>query len=76
MQPSPQSEFFKFVSRSESLLCEEHVYTVHINISISIEIGYALPLLPNNTASEIFLYKSEAVQNVDRIFITGAPAWR
>jgi hypothetical protein len=35
---------------------------------------YELPLLPNNTASETFLQKSEAVQRVGWIFITGVPA--
>ena len=36
----------------------------------------AVPLLPNNTASEGFLHKSGAVRSFDSIFITGAPAWR
>jgi len=35
------------------------------------EIVYELPLLRNNTASETFLHKSGAVQNVDCIFIIG-----
>ena len=47
-----------------------------MNISVCIENGYALPLLPNNTASGTFLHKSEVVGSVDWIFITGAPAWR
>jgi hypothetical protein len=48
---------------------------VFICISDCIEIVYELLLLPNNTASETFLQKSEAVQRVDWIFIiTGVPA--
>ena len=35
-----------------------------------------LPLLRNNTASEIVLHKSGAVQSVDWIFIIMVTAWR
>jgi hypothetical protein len=35
---------------------------------------YELQLLPNNTASETFLHKSERVRIFDWKFIPGAPA--
>ena len=38
-----------------------------------VETVYELPLLPNNTASEMFLHKSGAVRSVDWIFIIGVP---
>jgi hypothetical protein len=41
-----------------------------------VDIGYELPLLPNNTGNETFLHKSGAVLSVDWIIIIGAPAWR
>ena len=54
-----------------------YIYThTHTNISDCIEIVYELPLLPNNTASEIFSHPSGELRSVDWIFITGAPAWR
>ena len=40
-----------------------------------VETVYELPLLPNNTASEMFLHKSGAVRSVDWMFIVGAPVW-
>jgi hypothetical protein len=39
------------------------------------EIVYGLQLLQNNTTSETFLYKSEAVRSVAWIFIVGTSAW-
>jgi hypothetical protein len=53
-----------------------YVYMYIYNISVCIDFGYALLLLPNNTASETFLHKLEAVRSVDWIFIIGAPAWQ
>jgi hypothetical protein len=41
----------------------------YIHISDCVETVYELPLLPNNTASEIFLHESGG------IFIIGVPAW-
>ena len=38
-------------------------------------IVHSLPVLPNNTENEIFLYKSGAVRNINWIFITGTLAW-
>jgi hypothetical protein len=49
---------------------------VYMNISECEQADYELPLLQNNTASEVFVDKSIAVRSVDWIFITGAPAWR
>ena len=40
-----------------------------------VETVYELPLLANNTESEIFLHKLGVVQSFDRIFIMGVPAW-
>jgi hypothetical protein len=65
--------FFYSFSRPMSLYCEKCVY---IYIPVCVEIVYELALLPNNTASETFLHNWGAVQRVDWIFITGAPAWR
>ena len=66
--------FFYFLCpASVSILWRTCVY---IHISYCIEIVYDLPLLPNNTACETFSHKFGDVQNVDWIFITGAPAWR
>jgi len=50
------------------------IICVFICTSDCIEIVYELPLLSNNTASETFLQKSEAVERADWIFITGVPA--
>ena len=36
---------------------------------------HELPLLPNNTVSETFLHKLWVAWSVNRIFITGVPAW-
>jgi len=41
-----------------------------------LQTGYALLLLPNNTASEPFLHKSGTVRSVDWVFVIGVPAWR
>ena len=49
---------------------------VCIHISDCVENVYELPLLPNHTASETFLHKSEAVRIIDWVFITGALALR
>jgi hypothetical protein len=49
---------------------------VYIHIPDCVETVYELPLLPNNIASDVFLQKSTEVRSVDRIFTTGAPAWR
>ena len=46
------------------------------HISDCLQTVYGLPLLPNDTAGETFLYKSGAVRCVDWIFITWAAAWR
>ena len=40
---------------------------IYIHISDCLDIVYELPLLPNNTASEIFLRKSGAVRSVEWI---------
>ena len=48
----------------------------HTRISDCVEIVCEIPLLPKNTASEIFLHKSVAMRSVDWIFITGAPSLR
>ena len=47
-------------ARPASLYFTEHVYT-YMHISDCIQTVYALPLLPNNTASETLLYKSGAM---------------
>jgi hypothetical protein len=53
-----------------------HVHTyIHTHISDCEQTVYELPLLPNKTASEIFVHKSGAVRSVDWIFMKGAPAW-
>ena len=49
---------------------------VRIHISDCLETVYALPLLPNNTASETFLHQPRAVRSVGWIFVIVAPAWR
>jgi len=41
---------------------------MYIYISDCVDVVYELPLLPNNTASETFLYKSGGVQSVNWIF--------
>ena len=68
-------QIFTSLVRPAYLYCEGHVFT-YIHISDCIQSVYALPLLPNNTASETFLFQSGAMWSVDWIFITGAPAWR
>ena len=62
------SNFYFFCPTSASLCCEEYVY---IHIFDCVEIAYELPLLPNNTASEIFLHKSGAMRSVE-----WTPVWR
>ena len=49
---------------------------VYLQISDCVQIVHGLPLLPNNTASNIFLHNSGALWSVSCIFIIGAPAWR
>jgi hypothetical protein len=67
------SQFLNFFcSTSVSILWRTRIC---IHISDCVETVYKLPLLPNETASEIFLHKSGAVRSVDWIFIIGAPAW-
>jgi len=51
--------FISFV-QTVSLYCEKCVYKTHI--SHCTETAHELQLLPNNTASETFLHKLEAVQ--------------
>ena len=51
-----------------------HTYT-HTHIPDSVETVYGLPMLPNNTASETILRNSEAVRNVDWVFIIRLSAW-
>ena len=65
--------FFYSFAREASLCCEEYVY---IYISDIIQAVYALPLLPNITASAKMLHKSEEVRSVKWIFIIGVPVWR
>ena len=48
----------------------------YIHISDCLQTVYELPLLPNNTASETFLYKSGALRSFDWIFNIGAPSCR
>ena len=48
---------------------------IYTHTSDCVEIVYELSLLPNNTANETLLQKSEAVRSADWIFIIGAPAW-
>jgi len=48
----------------------------YIHISDCVEIIYKLLLLPNNTASETFLYKLGVKQSVDWIFITRTQGWQ
>ena len=52
------------------------IICLYIHTSHCVEIQYALPLLPNSTASEEFLHKSGAVGSADWIFIVEAPSWR
>jgi len=47
---------------------------VYIHIPEYAETVDEIPLPPNNTASETFLYKLGVVRSVDWIYITGAPA--
>jgi len=61
-------------SRPTTLYCEVYVCVYSFHISDRVETVYELPLLSNNTASETFLRKPGAVQSVDWIFITEAPA--
>jgi hypothetical protein len=42
---------------------------MYTHIYDCVKIVYELPLLPNNTAGETFLYRSEAGQSVNWIFI-------
>jgi hypothetical protein len=48
--------FYIFYLRKFFILCRIYVY---IHIYGCVKIVYELPLLPNNTASETFLYKSK-----------------
>jgi hypothetical protein len=48
---------------------------MYVHVPDFVEILYALPLPPNNTASEAFLHKSGAVGSADWIFITHATTW-
>ena len=68
---SPNFFFISF-ARPASISCEE---CVCIHISDCVEIVHEIPLLTNNSASEICLHKSEAVWLDDWICIIGAPAW-
>jgi hypothetical protein len=52
------SLFFISFAKPAPLYCEEYVDT-HTHISDCVKTLYILPLLPNNTASETFLHKSE-----------------
>ena len=54
-------------------MCLHHSDLWFTHTSDCEKIVYELPLLPNNTLSERFLHKSEAVRKVDWIFITGGP---
>jgi hypothetical protein len=64
-------------ARAASLYCEECVCIyIRIHVSDCLETVYALPLLPNSTASETFLHQPRAVRSVSWIFIIVAPAWR
>ena len=67
--------FFISFYRRTPVYCEEYVH-IYRHISDCVETVYELPLLPNDTASEIFLHKSGAVRCVDWIIITGTAAWR
>ena len=49
---------------------------IYMHISNYAQIVCELPLLPNNTASEIFLHTMEAVRSVDCMFVIGVLAWR
>jgi len=70
------SEFFYiYFALPASLYCKEYVY-IALHISNCVQNVYDLPLLTNNTASEMFSHKSGAVRSVDWISIIGAPAWR
>jgi len=62
--------FFLFCSISVSILRRVRVYTYDC-----VETVRELQLLPNDTASETFLHKSETMRSVDRIIIIVAPAW-
>jgi len=61
---------FNLFALQASLYGEECIHT-----SDCVERLYELQLLPNNTATEIFLHKLGAVGSVDWIFITRAPAY-
>jgi hypothetical protein len=63
------------------LLPDQLIYIVknmciYTHICDCVQTGFALTLLPNNTASGTFLHKSGTVRSVDWMFIIGAPAWR
>ena len=69
--------FYLFFPTSVSILLRIVVCIyMYIHISDCVETVYELPLLPNNTASETFFQKSEAVQSVDWIFMNRMPACR
>jgi hypothetical protein len=65
--------FYLFCLTSLSKLWRKCVYT---HTFYCTEAVYEFQLLPYDNASETFLQKSRAVQNVDWIFITGALGWR
>ena len=67
--------FYFFCPTRVSKLWRMCVYT-YIHISDCLQTVYELPLLPNNTASETFLYKSGALRSFDWIFNIGAPSCR
>jgi hypothetical protein len=71
---SPLTQNFYFICKTVvSLLWRIRVYT---NILDRTEALYELPLLPNNTVSDILLHKSGVVLRVDWIFVKEAPVWR
>ena len=66
--------FFLFILPDQRLFIVKNMWIYHIPDCI--EMVYELPSLPNNTASETYLHKSETVRSVDWMFITGTAVWR
>ena len=69
--------FFLFLLPDQRLYIVKNTHThTHTHIRGCVDIVYEPPLLPNNTASETFLHKSEAVWGAAWMFTIGLLAWQ
>jgi hypothetical protein len=84
-QYSPLSNFFCYffwptcfaiLWRICVYVCTYIYMYIYLYISDCVESVYELPLIPNNTASEIILHTLGALRSVDWICINGVPTWR